>query len=81
MHAPVAKPPEDDAQRQAFNRGCDARLAGLPPTANPFRQGEEEVRLFKRWEDGWWDVHRFWGAKVGGRWAYTPLPKVWWGAA
>lgn len=61
-----------EPQTKAFNMGCDARLAGLPITANP-----HNVKILSTyWRMGWEDVDVFWGKKVRGRWPYMALQAV-----
>lgn len=45
---------------QAFNEGCDARLKGLPPSANPFSVSNASQHRF--WLRGWKHVNSYWGA-------------------
>ena len=58
----------------AFNRGCDARLAGEPLTSNPYRSGQKIER--QAWINGWYDVHWLYGEKARDRWPIKPLPEV-----
>ncbi len=53
----------DSTFAPAFNRGCDARLAGQPLSANPFNtNGTSEERNFAQyWRKGWHDVDDHWG--------------------
>ena len=46
---------------RAFNRGCDARIAGFAITANPYTTGD--MGLMRAWKSGWRDAHRSWGAE------------------
>lgn len=57
----------------AFNRGADARLAGKPLKANPYRYGFEPYER-KHWKWGWMDVAKHWG--VDARWRVRPLRQV-----
>lgn len=63
----------DSPSRTAFNAGCDARLRGEPRTRNPYF---ENATMWRCWNEGWSDVHRYWGARVYHRWHVTPLPPV-----
>lgn len=56
----------------AFNLGCDARLAGLPLTANDYSSSQQDA--YQSWERGWRDVDQYWGKWTRG--AAVPLPKV-----
>jgi ribosome modulation factor len=69
----LQQPPSPAAVRRAlaFNRGSDARLAGLPPSACPYGLGEQGYLL---WVQGWRDVDRFWGEDA--RWPCPGLPPV-----
>jgi hypothetical protein len=55
----------------AFNAGCDARLAGLPLTANPYH-GDKGGGA---WSNGWLHVQKRWGEAVTRR-TVPPLPPV-----
>lgn len=59
---------------RAFNLGCDARLAGLPETANPYTS--DGRREWYSWRAGWHDCAIWWGCYVAGRWAIMSLPLV-----
>ena len=59
---------EDGERARAFNLGSDARLAGVPFTAC-----ESPCELKAMWQDGWLDVHRFWG-----HWSKTPVKRLPW---
>jgi hypothetical protein len=58
----------------AFNAGSDARLAGLPLTANP--HPEADLLAHDYWAAGWRHVERFWGCDASRRQAVVPLPPV-----
>lgn len=66
--------PESDSvgRRRAFGLGGDARLAGLPVTANPF--GSAEGRLRAAWAEGYCDVHYHWGEEA--LWPHRRLPPI-----
>ncbi len=59
----------------AFAIGSDARLAGLPASANPFpcKNGRDEHDY---WLLGWRNVDLSWGCAVRGRWPVRELPPV-----
>ena len=47
------------ADRNAvFNRGSDARIAGLPESRNPYR---EETPYYYEWQEGWRHCDKEWG--------------------
>jgi ribosome modulation factor len=46
-----------EAQRRAFNQGCDARLRGWPRNHNPYIHRTQEWKL---WREGWEDVQCHW---------------------
>ena len=48
-----------EVHNTAFNRGCDARLAGLPMTLNPYFRGG---MLWQAWRRGYDHVSQFWGS-------------------
>ena len=54
-------PERDGLHNQAFNEGCDARLAGQTALANPYAQ-QQHIQ-YRAWLMGWWDVHDHWGEK------------------
>lgn len=58
----------------AFNRGCDARLGGLPMAANPYLRRNKRLRDV--WFEGWRSVDTEWGTAV--RWPRVAprLPRV-----
>jgi hypothetical protein len=56
---------------QAFNRGSDARLLGIPFDFCPhLDRGEERLG----WQHGWRHCNDHWGSGVLGRWRYRRLP-------
>jgi hypothetical protein len=57
-----------------FNEGCDARLDGIPRSANPIDPNENYL-AFRNWDLGWRDVHIWWGAWERFR-PVKPLPEV-----
>lgn len=61
----------DEERTIAFNQGCDARLAGLPLSMNPYRGSART-----NWRLGWLDVDRHWAEWVEGRWRVYLLPDV-----
>ena len=57
---------------EAFNRGCDARLAGQPVTACPY-----DIPQYRHlWKQGWWHVQRHWGRDA--KWPVRRLPRIQW---
>jgi hypothetical protein len=56
--------------RRAFNAGSDARIRGLPVTANPFTATGGHG-LHEQWRFGWAHVDREWG-----RDAKWPVPQL-----
>jgi hypothetical protein len=62
----------DEANTIAFNEGSDARILGIPISANPYKN--EDRGMAGYWENGWWHVQ----AKRGrdARWPVRPLPEV-----
>ncbi len=67
----------DTQNAWAFGCGCDARLAGLPPTACPHQTREPDgSRLAVHWQAGYKHVADHWGKGVKGRWAFRPLCRV-----
>ncbi len=56
-----------------FNEGSDARLAGLPPDANPYSSHYGHTEHVY-WARGWVSVHEEWGADS--RWPVPPLPPL-----
>ena len=65
--------PDRQALSRAFNLGCDARLQGLPVTANPF-SSTSSLSNYKLWRNGFWDVHNNWGKWA--KWPIMPLPEI-----
>jgi ribosome modulation factor len=59
-----------DLKTTAFNRGCDARLAGRPISSDPY----ESPELSEYWRLGWMNVAMACGREA--RWPITPLPPV-----
>lgn len=57
---------------RAFNEGCDARWAGLPPGTNPYIRVESYMAT--SWTRGWNDIHLHWG--VNAKWRVKPLQLV-----
>jgi hypothetical protein len=62
---------KDVASAIAFNRGCDARLAGIPLIFNPYK-GEASWQS-RGWIEGWNHVDKAWG--LDNRSA-KPLPEI-----
>lgn len=62
---------QDKYDGWAFNRGCDARIAGKPMAANPFGEGDQ---FTFGWNHGWLDVDRNWGSDS--RHPVRPLPEI-----
>lgn len=58
---------------EAFNAGCDARLAGKPLSANPYRRCDENDKNIN-WRMGWNHVDSWWGEDA--TWPYRCLPEV-----
>lgn len=56
----------------AFSAGGDARLAGLPLSANPYTSYEN--KLYYTWRMGWLDVSLAWGREA--KWPIQALPFV-----
>jgi hypothetical protein len=56
-----------------FNRGCDARIAGLSIRSFPKDLDSDEV---KAWKAGWLDVQKNWGKYVEERWRCRKIPSV-----
>jgi ribosome modulation factor len=56
----------------AFNRGSDARLAGLPLSMCDYSGSTEQSEVLA-WKDGWRNVDSYWGTGVNGRWYVEPL--------
>lgn len=56
----------------AFGQGSDARLAGLPLSACPYRSADGYSCVY--WKMGWWDVNDFWANQA--RWIHRKLPPV-----
>ena len=52
----------DGTEAVAFNAGCDARIAGLPESANPYYDGRLPLPGAAAWRSGWRHVNLFWGA-------------------
>lgn len=71
---PQPEPPPVIAHPDAcpFNQGSDARLKGLPLSANPYPWSERLRWRF--WMRGWRHVHAFWGC--GALWPVKPLPDL-----
>jgi hypothetical protein len=59
----------------AFNRGSDARLAGIPLVENPYLgvAGGMGLECFRLWRHGWLHCSRCFGIDVTPR---PPLPPV-----
>jgi hypothetical protein len=58
----------------AFNRGCQARIDGIPKSANPYPIGDRGTGWW--WLQGWRDVDQYWGFSAGSDWRVRPLPEV-----
>jgi hypothetical protein len=58
---------------KAFGEGADARLHGLPTSANPHESWSVD---WTWWNRGWHDVDRHYGDSVCNRWPVRPLPAV-----
>lgn len=65
-----------DLLAKAFNAGSDARLAGLPLTANPHEPVPGKQCEHHSWMQGWQDVHRHYSKLVASRWKFRKLPSV-----
>jgi ribosome modulation factor len=61
-----------EERHRAFNQGCDARLAGIPPAECPYRVGQES--LANAWRQGWQDVDQHWSQDAF--WPHKDLPPV-----
>ena len=61
-----------EAQQRAFVQGMDARLGGLPASANPYLASVWE----EHWRRGWLEVECCYGMYVHGRWPIRALPPV-----
>lgn len=61
----------NEERAAAFNQGCDARLAGLSLSDNPFQSGDY---FWRYWRQGWIDVDRNWGRWA--HWSVRSLPEV-----
>lgn len=59
-----------DLQTKAFNRGCDARLAGQGLSSDPY----DRTDLSNCWRHGWIHADATWGRDA--RWPHMPLPPV-----
>ena len=68
---------EEDESRRAFNLGSDSRLAGEPPSSNPYSLRDVSKNHHRMWDSGWQDVHQWWG--IHAKWCYQPLKLVRWG--
>lgn len=64
---------DDYVDRRAFNEGADARLEGLPVSANPYACNTPP---YYRWRRGYYDVQAFWGNSKLRRWPIWALPPV-----
>ena len=62
--------PRTRRRARAFGAGSDARIAGLPLRACPYR----DDFLGSAWRLGWWDVHRLWARDA--LWPHMDLPEV-----
>lgn len=59
----VARAWKRERRHRAFSEGCDARLAGLPITANPYKKtckGWRQDTLHNLWRSGYLDMNAFW---------------------
>lgn len=61
-----------DAYAEGFNRGSDARIAGIPPSGNPF--GTLDASRYGGWRAGWLDCDLYWGSSAKTR--VRPLPLI-----
>ena len=61
---------------RAFSEGSDARLKGLPRSANPYAPKVSNNPLYLAWQRGWDDVSKKWGVRVRNRWSFPPLPPL-----
>lgn len=57
-------------EARAFNRGSDARLAGVPLNQNPYPSDTPDRTA---WLRGWIDADMFWGIEVRNA---KPLPPI-----
>lgn len=67
---------ERESRNAAFNQGADARLAGLPITANPFKSQTGRGDEHATWDRGWREVDGHYAELVRGRWRVQKLPRV-----
>lgn len=55
---------DSDIRARLFGEGADARLAGLPLSANPYTErGPRAVEFRKAWRAGWLHCDHFWGTR------------------
>ena len=54
---------------KSFNEGCEARIAGILKSHNPYLAASRE---WSSWRRGWEDVNRYWGKDAKG--PIKPLP-------
>lgn len=64
---------ETEIMARAFNRGCDARIAGMSLSANPYNL-VERPECWLQWRLGYKDVDRYWGRNA--LWHVRPLPRL-----
>jgi len=67
--------PTDFSIRLAFNLGAQARIEGCPLDSNPFSSGTQGT-LYSWWEQGYLDVHLFWGQALPRGTFPPPLRRV-----
>lgn len=59
---------------QAFNQGCDARLAAIPLSCCPYSPSSPQGI---NWRRGWLDVHISWGKEAKRKGYHVkPLPRL-----
>ena len=59
---------------EAFGEGCEARLAGVPLSANPHPCTRPTNQDYFYWRLGWLDVEHHWGEAA--KWPVKKLPEV-----
>ena len=64
-----------DELNRAFSRGGDARLAGLPESANPYTDPAMDAER-RYWRRGYRHVHAYWGCNARPGRVIRRLPTV-----
>lgn len=71
LEVEVRSKTEVELWTEAFNKGSDARVMGIPLGSDPYSRNSI---LTQAWRQGWHDVDMHWGEWA--RWPVKKLPEV-----